>query len=87
MNTTSNSNENEITSQVQTNIRNSFENHYHLSNQLHNRIENARCTGLTEDVYTYLLDVRDREWQHVRHVKQFEDVKKHLFSVFTSSSL
>ena len=35
-----------------------------------------------EEVYTYLLDACDREWQHVGHKKQFEYVKKHLFSTF-----
>ena len=35
-----------------------------------------------EDVYTSLLDVCDRDWQHVGHEKQIEDAKKHLSRIF-----
>ena len=52
---------NEITSQVQTYLKNLSDNHYQLSNKIHTKTKDARCTGLTEDVYTYLLYVHDRE--------------------------
>ena len=73
---------NKITSQVQTYLKNSFEYHYYLSNQFHTKTPNAHCTGLTEDIYTHIFDVCDREWQLVGHEKQFEDIKKHLFCTF-----
>ena len=67
-------NQNEITSQVQTYFNNLFDNHYHLSNHYHTKHKDTHCTELTEDIFSYLLYVRDREWQHVGHEKQFEHV-------------
>ena len=78
MNVTFKLNQNEITLQVQTYLKNLFDNHNHLGNQLYTKTKDACCTGLTEEVFSYLLDVCDREWQHIGHVKQVEYVKKTL---------
>ena len=34
------------------------------------------CSGLTASILTHLLDMCDREWQHIGHESQFDDAKK-----------
>ena len=50
--------------------------HYCFNDQLKNE---KRCEKLDESLINELLNIRDREWQHIGHKEQFKSSRENFF--------